>query len=352
MDQEELRQLGDKEAIKNELVKEFTRHLEEPDLPDDTVVKVKMVVLGPMRAGKTSWVTRVTNDKFNTSEPPTIGAKFSSQGVAIDETEYQFEIWDVSGEEWCRALCPMYLQHAHAAVICYDPSEEESFLEAKEWVEYAKKQGDRDLIIALVGTKHDLISVGELPVKTEEVEAFFIESQELERDFLFPDVSNKSGENVQDVILTIAEAFHERGVKAPRGSVLRDGDKAFGDLVDKGIENKEIMTKTEAQENEKVEKCKSKLETFTESVKKGATACFDSSKRTANKTYQSTRVKSTQFASGTKKFTNSMSEKSRRVLRRNDEPSAKMVEVNTVPAKTNNDLVRNSEQMPNQEFDA
>lgn len=336
MDQDALRKLGDNEAVKNELVKQFTQHLLEPSFPDDSVVKVKMVVLGPMRSGKTSWVTRVTMDEFNSAEAPTVGAKFSSQGVAIDETEYQFEIWDVSGEEWCRALCPMYLQHAHAAVICYDPSEEESFEEAKEWVQYTKKQGDRDLIIALVGTKSDLSQIATLPVKNEDVFTFFVNDQSLEQEFLFPAVSNKTGENVQDVILSIAEAFHERGVKVPRESVMRDADKEFETIVDKGVEAKDILTKNDPTGDDDAEKCKSRFEKFSESLKKGATACFDSSKKGTQRAYESTRVAGAKMARNSKKFSTQVQERSRRLIRKlQDKPPAGELseeEVAPVPA--------------------
>lgn len=342
MDQDQLRELGDRDKIKNELVKEFTQHLVTGEMNDDSVVRVKLVVLGPLNSGKTCWVTRVISEKFNAAETPTVGAKYSSQGVAIDEKEYQFEIWDVSGEEWCRGLCPMYLQHAHAAIVCYDQSDMESYKQAKVWIEYAKKQGDRDLLIALVGTKYDLIDeVKTEPIDPKEVENFFVNEQNLEGAFFFPKVSSKTGENAQDVILTIAETFHERGVKKQRNSVM-DADVEFSTILGKGNENKDILSPQEANEVGQVEnadKCKSKFEKFSISMKKGSLACFDQSKRTAAKTYETTKIKSIAVAENihrsSRHFKDNFHLRSRKLIRKMK--SSNMQEVTTVPGSTASD---------------
>lgn len=320
MDQDKLRRIGDKEAIKTELVREFTKHLEEPTLLDDSVVKVKLVVLGPMQSGKTSWVTRITHDKFNAVEPPTIGAKFSAQGVAVDDVEYQFEIWDVSGEEWCRALCPMYLQHAHATIICYDPNDNGSVEEAKEWISFAKKQGDRNLIIAVVGTKFDMCSDVVSATSIPSPKKIFVDEEGLESQFFFPDVSNKTGENVQDVILTIAEAFHERGVQTGRDSV-KDADQEFGTLLNKGLKTQDFTATKEANplNNDEVDRCKSRLEKVSDTFKSKAFACFDSSKRTVQTTYVSTREKSTYVAQRVNRNSKRFATSSKRLIKRNKE---------------------------------
>lgn len=109
MDQDHLRQLTSPKDIKHELVKQFTKHIEEEEADghDDGMVKVKLVVVGPSGSGKTCWVSRLIQDKFNQAEQPTVGAKYSSQDVALEDLVYSFEIWDVSGESWCKSLVPM-----------------------------------------------------------------------------------------------------------------------------------------------------------------------------------------------------------------------------------------------------
>merc|ERR1711994_547640 len=101
----------DPEAIKNELIKQYTHHTQifDEQEHDPSVVQTKFVCLGPQDAGKTSWVTRLTQHKFDQAQKPTTGANYALQGVAIEELVYNIEIWDVSGDTTYKSLVPMYL---------------------------------------------------------------------------------------------------------------------------------------------------------------------------------------------------------------------------------------------------
>eukprot|EP00924_Labyrinthula_sp_SR-Ha-C_P011988 maker-scaffold_26-snap-gene-1.4-mRNA-1 protein AED:0.02 eAED:0.02 QI:400/1/1/1/1/1/3/231/366 len=306
-DQDRLRQLGNPDEIKNELVKQFTKQIEEEVLDnDDNVSKVKLVVVGPTGAGKSSWVTQLIQNKFSEHIQPTIGAKFSSQGVAIgeddDEEVYNFEIWDVSGEEWCKSLLPMYLQFAQACVVCYDASSTASFQEAQEWIKFVqgiKKEGT--LIMCLVGMKHDLSNIAPLPIQSKQAESFF-EEENLNKDFLFPNVSAKSGEGVQDVILTLAEAFHEQGIKAPRASVMD-----LNDAYALGNTNKN-MNKTLSRLNADpyaqdgpMDKFKDKAASCWAVLRVYTSSCFDSSKEKTKAAAEVTNKRGKEFAGSVKR---------------------------------------------------
>lgn len=299
----------DRESVRKEMVRQFTEHIENQTL-DESVIRVKLVILGPTNSGKTSWVKRVTDDTFSATTEPTVGAEFSTIDVAVEEKEYQFDIWDVSGEEWCRSLCPMYLQHANAVVVCFDKSDSDSFVEAKEWVEFVKSQMDRDCILSMVGAKDDLNRVAELPVNDAEVIAFCRE-KDVENKFLFPAVSSRSGESAQDVILTLAEAFHDRGVKEPRSSI-RDGDKEFDNLVSKSNALFSFSNGNENplppldQEASRLAKFKRNFTIFTTKVKEMTSKAFEKSKDGAQKGYEITRTKSRHAAKSVSNRSNQM----------------------------------------------
>lgn len=300
MDQEKLRQLGSPDKIKNELTKQFTQQIEEDSLEqDESVIKVKLVVVGPKGAGKTSWVTSLIQNKFVESQQPTIGAKFSSQGVAIDSVVYNFEIWDVSGEDWCKSLVPMYLQYAQACVVVYDATSSASFQEAQDWVDYVQELQPDKLIICLVGMKHDLSFISALPVQPSHGQEFF-KQKKLEKDFLFPEVSAKSGENVQDVILTLAEAFHERGLKAPRESVL-DGNNSGYDLGNTKAQQKTLGRVPADPNSGNGNTFGDKLSSCLTVFKVYAGSCFQSSKETTKKAAEKTNTGAKEIAIGVKR---------------------------------------------------
>ncbi|CAM0135932.1 unnamed protein product [Umbelopsis sp. WA50703] len=55
-------------------------------------------------------------------------------------------------------MAPMYYRGAHAAILVYDITSEESFLDMNSWVEELKKNMTEDLVIHVVGNKLDLAS--------------------------------------------------------------------------------------------------------------------------------------------------------------------------------------------------
>jgi len=201
----------DKESIKNELVKQYTHHTQifDEEEQDPSFVKCKFVIVGAAGAGKTSWVTRLTQHNFNPGQKPTVGATYALQGVAIDEYVYNIEMWDVSGDSYYKDLVPMYLQFANAAIIIFDCTSKKSFEEAKTWAKYVKGIGEKGMMVALVGTKSDLAKTAPSPVPVKEVEDFAGDQDIL----AFPRVSAKNGEGVEDIMVELTETIHEVNLK-------------------------------------------------------------------------------------------------------------------------------------------
>lgn len=61
-------------------------------------------------------------------------AAYLTQTLPMDDATIKFEIWDTAGQERYHSLAPMYYRGAHAAIIVYDVSSQESFARAKIWV--------------------------------------------------------------------------------------------------------------------------------------------------------------------------------------------------------------------------
>ncbi|GAB5586801.1 hypothetical protein Unana1_01701 [Umbelopsis nana] len=77
---------------------------------------------------------------------------------SVDNCKVRLQIWDTAGQERFRAMAPMYYRGAHAAILVYDITSEESFQDMNSWVEELKKNMTEDLVIHVVGNKLDLAS--------------------------------------------------------------------------------------------------------------------------------------------------------------------------------------------------
>ena len=96
------------EDMKKELFRQYTKHNEElMGAVEEGVVRCKIVMVGAEGAGKTSFMNRLTKNQFTQAQSPTIGSAYFLQGVAIEDIEYNFDIWDVSGNVRYQSLVPM-----------------------------------------------------------------------------------------------------------------------------------------------------------------------------------------------------------------------------------------------------
>lgn len=76
----------------------------------------------------------------------------------MDRTRVRIQIWDTAGEERFKALTPLYYRGAHAAIIVYDITSYESFLQVKTWLSELTNNLNQSILIAIVGSKSDLHS--------------------------------------------------------------------------------------------------------------------------------------------------------------------------------------------------
>ena len=63
----------------------------------------------------------------------------------------------VAGQERYRAICSAHYRRALGAVLVYDVTKESSFSSVRTWLDSLKQNGERDLVIMLVGNKIDLL---------------------------------------------------------------------------------------------------------------------------------------------------------------------------------------------------
>lgn len=164
----------------------------------------KLVLLGAMSVGKTSFVWRFVKGKFDEDIKETVGAAFSTKTLTKGQNEVTFEIWDTAGHEKYKAIAPFYYRDSAAAIVMYDITDEESFRNAKEWVERLRSEVSDKLILVIVGNKSDLADAGKRAVDTDEARAY----AELHGSILI-EASVKNGINVFETFQKIADIVPE-----------------------------------------------------------------------------------------------------------------------------------------------
>lgn len=173
---------------------------------------VKLVLLGEAAVGKSSLVLRFVLNDFQENKEPTIGAAFLTQKCTIDSRTIKYEIWDTAGQERFASLAPMYYRKAQAALVVYDVTKPASLIKARHWVKELHEQALKDIVIALVGNKLDLVEDDADMRKVTEEEGKRLAEEE---GLLWFETLAKTGKNVTDVFVAIGKKIPEESPDEP-----------------------------------------------------------------------------------------------------------------------------------------
>ncbi len=157
----------------------------------DNTIRVKTVLLGDGRVGKTSLAVRYAQNRFAKNYKPSLGVDFLMKRVRIDDKDIKILVFDTAGQPTIKALRTKYYTKANGAVVVYDVTRRETFNNIPKWLKEVKDEVG-EIYTIVVGNKTDLKD--ERQVSREEAEEFV---KEIGADYF--ETSALSGENVVDL---------------------------------------------------------------------------------------------------------------------------------------------------------
>ena len=167
---------------------------------DQEVPSYKVVLLGETAVGKSCLISRFINNTFLSNFVPTMGSCFSTKELCFEEfnkKRIKLEVWDTAGQEKYRSIAKMFYKEASVAILVYDITREESFLELKNfWYKEVRDNAENNIIIAIVGNKKDLYEYEEVNMK--EI-ALFAKNE----GAIFKETSAKEGNGVEELFRLI-----------------------------------------------------------------------------------------------------------------------------------------------------
>ena len=142
---------------------------------------MKALLIGDESAGKTSFMLKLVENKFNETYRPTIGVEFMT--FLLPEQNVKIQLWDSAGSQRFKAITKAYYRGVTLFLICFDVNNREHFNNLPNYLKEIEDHSSGNFETLLIGNKNDL---GNRQVSITEAENFA-----LSHGFFYMDTSSK-----------------------------------------------------------------------------------------------------------------------------------------------------------------
>ena len=164
---------------------------------------ITIMTLGKCSVGKSSFILRFTENRFENTYLTTVGLDFRFRLVNIKDIQYKVLFYDTVGQEKYHSIAPNIIKKANGIIIIYDITNKSSFDSIPEILKTIEEEKGKDFPMILIGNKIDLEN--ERLIKKEEAEEL-AEKYGME----FFEISNKEGINIEKAGLSIVKKILEK----------------------------------------------------------------------------------------------------------------------------------------------
>ena len=180
---------------------------------ENEIINFKILLLGDESVGKSSFILRFCEDKYNEDCPlTTIGLDQKVKFIKKDGKKFKLFIWDTAGQERFRSVANNVFKGADGIILMYDNSNYETFKSIKSWINRIKDVTDINKIGIIVVGNNCEISDYEKQVD-EETKKIFEEQNNLK----IIDASSKTNYNVNESFLALIDRMLELGLDKKTG---------------------------------------------------------------------------------------------------------------------------------------
>ena len=177
----------------------------------------KFIIVGDSSCGKSCLLLQFTDHRFNSTHDLTIGVEFGARMLNIENNSeitgipvstqipVKLQVWDTAGQESFRSITRSYYRGAAGALLVYDVSRRDTFLNIQNWLKDLKERCNEQIVIMLVANKADLEDAGRRVVTREEGEQLA-----KEHNIQYIETSAKTGLNVEEAFVSVSEKILEK----------------------------------------------------------------------------------------------------------------------------------------------
>jgi len=171
-------------------------------MTDNFDITLKLLIVGDSSVGKTNFINRFIENKFNSNYMTTSGIDLQTTVIEIKNKKVRIQLWDTAGQEKYKAITKNLFLKVVGAIVIYDIASEKSFINLQSWVKMIKEECGPHMQIIMVGNKSDLINQRKI---NEEEAMNYAKEEEIE----YIETSCKTGENVKKAVSILCENILE-----------------------------------------------------------------------------------------------------------------------------------------------
>ena len=185
------------------------------------MITYKILILGDSSVGKTAYIVRFCEEKFEEGTISTIGVDIKTKFLTRKEKKINLQIWDTAGQERFRSIAKNSYKGADGIILMYDITNISTFKHIKNWITDIKSKTDKPLdklALLIIGNKSDLEENRQV---NEENKNDLIKEHKIK----IIETSAKENKNINESMIELIDKMIELGVGKFKNEGMMKMDK-------------------------------------------------------------------------------------------------------------------------------